>query len=104
MTYVCVKRHIRGSFVTNNTNKERQRKLTYGAVVSHEVVSALAVVLVHSAADAVTQAAPAIVAVDVGVLVVATEVDVIRQQRVTGIGRCVFVGAVRARLANVACT
>ena len=64
MTYVCVKRHIRGSFVTNNTNKERRRKLTYGAVVSHEVVSALAVVLVHSAADAVTQAAPAIVAVD----------------------------------------
>ena len=84
-------------------SKERCGKLTYGAIVSDEVVSALAVVLVHSATDAVTPAAPAIVAVDVRVLVVATEVDVIRQQRVTGIGRCVFVGAVRTRLANVAC-
>ena len=85
-------------------SKEGRGKLTYGAVISDEVVSALAIVLVHSTADAVTLAAPAIVAVDVRVLVVATEVDVIRQQRVTGIGRCVFVGAVRARLANVACT
>ena len=63
--------------------KIHKGSLTYGAVVSDEVISTHAVVLKHSTADAVTLAASAVVAVDVRALVIivviATEVDVIRQ-------------------------
>ena len=86
--HVCLETHV-----ANNIRyffvKKKYKELTYGAVISDEVISTLAVILEHPTADAVTLAAPAVVAVDVRalvIIVVAAEVDVIRQQRVTGVG------------------